>query len=266
MTISALGGRVLMWLTDTVKSKTRSHAERLRFYTDESNAVHEQYMSDPELLRQYEYFLDWQVAYSLPFYSEFSKVPQTAAAVEFVISDLIGTNISARDADLARVVPIMVRLLPEKALHALASALELNARALSINLNICRTLFEQTDISAGISEYDYCDAFRRSTTLDECMELIDLTISLGHNLKRLVRRPMLGMTLRAMHLPAHAAGFGAMQDFLEKGYATFHAIEDVDYFLNQFALRLADVFTRICKEPLDTMDATPSYAPSVSLP
>jgi hypothetical protein len=247
-----------------VNRKTQSHAERLRFYTDESNAVHEQYMSDSDLRRKYEYFLDWQVAYSLPFYSEFREVPETAAAVEFVISDLIGTNISARDADLARVVPIMVRLLPEKALQALASALELNARALSINLDICRTMFEQIDISAGISELDYCDAFRRSTSLDECMELIDLTIALGHNLKRLVRRPMLGMTLRAMHLPAHAAGFGAMQDFLEKGYSTFHAIEDVDYFLNRFAARLAEVFTRICKEPLDTMDTTPSYAPSAS--
>lgn len=249
-----------------MKSKTQSHAERLRFYTDESNAVHEQYMTDPELRRKYEYFLDWQVAYSLPFYSEFREVPQTAAAVEFVISDLIGTNISARDADLARVVPIMVRLLPEKALQALASALELNARALSINLNICQTLFERTDTSAGISERDYCDAFRHSTTLDECMELIDLTLALGHSLKRLVRRPMLGTTLRAMHRPAHAAGFGAMQDFLEKGYSTFHAIEDVDYFLDRFALRLAYVFTRICEKPLDTMDTTPSYAPSASLP
>ena len=246
--------------------KAKTHAERLRFYTDESNAVHEQYMSDPELRRKYEYFLDWQIAYSLPFYSEFREVPETAAAVEFVISDLIGTNISARDADLARVVPIMVRLLPEKALQALASALELNARALSINLDICRTLFEHTDTSAGISEHDYCNAFRRSTTLDECMELIDLTIALGHNLKRLVRRPMLGKTLRAMHVPAHAAGFGAMQDFLEKGYSTFHAIEDVDYFLSRFAARLTYVFTRVCNEPLDTMDTTPTYAPSASLP
>ncbi|MCO4812647.1 MAG: hypothetical protein KC572_13675 [Gammaproteobacteria bacterium] len=246
--------------------KTKSYAERLRFYTDESNAVHEQYKSDPELRRQYENFLDWQVAYSLPFYSEFREVPQTAAAVEFVISDLIGTNISARDADLARVVPIMVRLLPEKALQALASALELNARALSINLDICRTLFEHTNISAGISEQDYCDAFRRSTTLDECVELIDLTLALGHNLKRLVRRPVLGMTLRAMHRPAHAAGFGAMQDFLEKGYSTFHAIEDIDYFLDRFAVRLSEVFTRICKKPLDTLNATPSHAHSASLP
>ena len=237
--------------------KTRLHAERLRRFTDESNAIHEQYLSDPTLLREYDYFLDWQVAYTLPFYSEFEENPETAAAIEFVISDLIGTGISARDADLARVVPMMIRLLPDKALQALASAMELSARALAVNLEICQALFSQTDTSAGISERDYCDAFRRATTLDECMELVELTIVLGHRLKRLVRRPFLGMTLRAMHLPAHATGFGAMQDFLEKGYTTFHEIDDVDYFLDRFSVRMTEVFTSIYEKSLDSLNVTP---------
>ena len=236
---------------------SRLQAERLRLFTEKSNAIHKQYLSDPELLQKYEYFLDWQVAYSLPFYSEFSEKPETAAAIEFVISDLIGTGVSARDADLTRVVPIMNRLLPGKALQALASAMELNARALAINLDICRLLFDLVDGPSDISERDYCRAFRQSTSIDECRELIDLTIDLGHSLKRLVRRPLLGMTLRAMHRPAHAAGFGAMQDFLEKGYATFHAIEDVEYFLDRFEKRMTEVFTRTCEEPLGNLDASP---------
>jgi hypothetical protein len=53
--------------------KSKLHAKRLRLYTETSNAIHEQYLSDPELLRKYEYFLDWQVAYSLPFYNEFQE-------------------------------------------------------------------------------------------------------------------------------------------------------------------------------------------------
>lgn len=236
-------------------------AERLRLCTARSNAVHEQYLSDLQLLQKYEYFLDWQLAYSLPFYSEFQENEETAAALEFVISDLIGTEVSARDADLTRVVPIMARLLPVKALQALASAMELNARALEINLKICQRLLGDDDMISGISERDYCDAFRHSTSLDECHELIDLTISLGHALKRLVRSPLLGMTLRAMHHPAHAAGFGAMQDFLEKGYTTFHAIDDVDYFLDRFATLMEEVFTRACEEPLENLDASTRQPP-----
>lgn len=244
-----------------MQTNSRLQAERLRLFTERSNAVHEQYLSDPELLRKYEFFLDWQVAYSLPFYSEFQEKPETEAAIEFVISDLIGTGVSARDADLTRVVPIMTRLLPGKALQALASAMELNARALAINLDICRLLFDKTSQTLSFSERDYCRAFRQATSLDECRELIELTIGLGHALKRLVRRPLLGMTLRAMHHPAHAAGFGAMQDFLEKGYSTFHAIEDTDYFLDRFAIRMAEVFTRTCEEPLENMDPSPGRPP-----
>lgn len=232
-------------------------AERLRLFTEKSNAVHAQYLSDPALLEKYEFFLDWQVAYSLPFYREFQEKPETAAAVEFVVSDLIGTGVSARDADLSRVIPIMVRLLPGRALHALASAMELNARVLSIDLNICRRLFDDADRPAAISERDYCKAFRQSTSLDECRELIQLTLDLGHSLKKLVRSSTLGLTLRAMHHPAHAAGFGAMQDFLEKGYSTFHAIDDVDSFLERLAVVMTDAFTHACEAPLQGLDATP---------
>ena len=81
------------------RDTNKRHAERLRHFTEQSNAVHEQYLSDPDLLNRYERFLEWQVAYSLPFYAEFQDRPETAAAVEFVLSDLIGTGVSARDAD-----------------------------------------------------------------------------------------------------------------------------------------------------------------------
>ena len=244
-----------------MRTKPGPPAERLRFFTEQSNAVHAQYLSDPDLLEKYEHFLDWQVAYSLPFYIEFQDRAETAAAIEFVITDLIGTSVSARDADLTRVIPVMARLLPERALQALASAMELNARALAINLDICRRVFDGTEGKQGLSERDYCRAFREVTSLDECHDLIDLTIRLGHTLKRLVRKPLLGMTLRAMHRPAHAAGFGAMQDFLEKGYSTFHAIEDIDYFLDRFAIRMTAVFTRSCREPLENLDPTPRVLP-----
>ena len=238
-------------------TNSRPNADRLRLFTEESIAVHEQYRSDEESLRQFRHFIKWQVAYLLPFFSEFESRPDTAAAVEFIVSDLMGSGISARDADVARIIPIMVRLLPDNALQALASAMELNARTLAINLANCRDLSERTDISKGISERDFCATFRSTTSLEECLELIDLTIVLGHTLKRLVRSRMLRMTLRTMHYPAHAAGFSAMQDFLEKGYTTFHAIDDVDYFLGQFAERITTVFTRICERPFADLDPIP---------
>ena len=238
-------------------TKSRSHAERLWRYTAASNAAHEQYLSDPELLREYEQFLDWQINYQLQFYADFRDDPGWAEAIQFIVSDLNGTDISTRDADMARIVPVMVRLLPDRGTAALASAMKLNARVLDFNLETCRHLAGQADWDASISERDYCTAFRHSMTLDQCLRLIDLTIDLGQSLKRLVRSPMIGMTMRAMHYPAHAAGFGAMQDFLEKGYTTFQAIDDIDDFLERFAERMTVAFTWICEEPLANLDTTP---------
>jgi hypothetical protein len=231
-----------------------THAGRLSLYADRSNAVHQQYLSDPEMLRQYELFLAWQLDYMLPFFSEFEEHPETAAAVQFVVSDLMGTGISARDSDIARVIPVMTRLLPDKAMQALASAMELNARTLEINFDVCTRLSKTVDIADGISEREYCDAFRRATTIEECLELIELTADLGKTLQRLVNIPLLGMTLRAMHRPAHAAGFGALQDFLEKGFTTFRGVEDVDCFLDRLSERLTDFYTRLCTEPLPDLD------------
>lgn len=257
MAIDPTSLRLVFGKGDKAKS-----AARLQLFTDDSNKLHLEYLRDPELLARYEYFLAWQTAYSLPFYAEFRRSPETEAAVDFVVSDLIGSEISARDADLARVLPVMRRLLPANALHALAGAVELNARVLAINLEICRRLFANSDHASGISERDYCVSLRDATTLDECLELVGLTVTLGKSLKRLVRIRMMGITLRAMHRPAHAAGFGALQDFLEKAYSTFHDIPDVEYFLNRLSELMTQVFTRSFREPVANLESTQSHPAS----
>lgn len=236
------------------KGQKAESAARLQLFTDKSNELHLGYSGDPELLAQYEYFLAWQTAYSLPFYSEFRRLPETGAAIDFVVTDLIGAGISARDSDFAHVLPIMRRLLPANALHSLASAMELNARVLAINLGICRHIFANSDHVTGISERDYCIALRDATTLGECLELIGLTITLGKSLKRLVRIPMMGITLRAMHLPARAAGYGVLQDFLEKAYSTFRDIPDVEHFLDRLSVLMTQAFTRCFREPVENLE------------
>ena len=56
---------------------------------------------------------------------------------------------------------------------------------------------------------------------------------------------MIGITLKAMRTPARLAGFAALQTFLEKGYTTFNALEDVDQFLDDITTRMTEVFTGI---------------------
>ena len=53
-----------------------------------------------------------------------------------------------------------------------------------------------------------------------------------------------------MRKPAHAAGFGALQEFLETGYVTFRRISDIDQFLELLRERMSEVFERIYRSPL----------------
>ena len=177
-----------------------SAATELREYTGRSNALHDKHLSDPALYEKYTRFVAWQTDYMLPLYDDLRESRNYSAAIDFVVSDLTGIAVSKRDQDIARVVPIMSKMLPEKALRTMAGAMRLNARVLEINLSICRTLYGE-NADAEFSEADYCAASRQAASLDECFELVRLTIEVGRSLDQVIRIPMIGPMLRAMRTP-----------------------------------------------------------------
>ena len=83
---------------------------------------------------------------------------------------------------------------------------------------------------------------------------MELAIQLGRTLKTLVRIPLLGGMLRAMHGPARAAGFGALHEFLDNGYTYFKAIPDIEHFLDEIDTRMSQVFEAIYTWPLAEFD------------
>ena len=226
-----------------------SAAAQLREYTDRSNAIHQEYLGDPEVLQRYERFVTWQVEYMLPFYEDLRTTAGRAAAVDFFVSDLTGINISERDQEFAKVVPVMSRMLPAKALNVVATAMQLNARVLGINLSICRELYAEIAFDTKITQASYCSACRRASRLEECLELVHLTAEIGRSLDDVIRIPMMGLMLRAMRTPARLAGFGVLQVFLETGYKTFNALQDIDQFLDDMTVRMTYVFTQVFSAP-----------------
>ncbi len=181
----------------------------------------------------------------LPFFGDLLEPAGYAEAVDFVVSDLCGVGVSERDRDIERAAPVIVRSLPTQALQTAAAAVELNAGALQVNLAIWRALLIDGELPANITEQDYCNACRGVSSYEECVGLVNLAVELGESLKTLVRVPLIGGLLRTMRMPAHAAGFGALQEFLENGFVTFRRISDIDRFLELLGRRLVDVFERI---------------------
>ena len=207
-----------------------------------SNALHDQYLSDRQFQACYEHFTQWQLSYVLSHFDDLAARKGYAEAINFTVTDFAGVSVSARDAEAARAAPFFTKLLPLGALQALSAAGELNARSLAINLGVCRALNESLT-EGGPSVLDYAYAYRGVTSLDECAELISLMEELGHKLKGLVKMPFIGLSLKTMHGPAHALGFGALQDFLENGFSAFRQIPDVDYFLTEVQQRMLNLFT-----------------------
>jgi hypothetical protein len=228
----------------------KAAANRFRKYIRRSNELHASYFANPDLLAAYDRFADWQLEYLLPFFGDLHSQPGYTEALEFTMSDLAGIGIIQRDDDLERAAPAITRLLPLRALETIAAAAKMNARVLEVNVSICRCLMIDGRLPDQITEHDYWRACRDASSLDECVELVHLIVSLGRTLSSLIEMPMLGMTLRAMRGPAHAAGFGALQEFLENGYHTFRNIPDIQYFLETIETRMIDIFKMIFTEPL----------------
>ena len=227
------------------RSDRKQAADKFRRAIARSNELHAEYLDDQGLYESYDRFTRWQLDYMLPFFSDLLEPEGYSEAVDFIVSDLAGVGISERDRDIQRATPVIVRSLPAHPLETAAAAVELNARALAINLGICRELLVDGELPENMSETDYCAACHEVSTYDECMELVDLAVELGETLKRLVRVPLIGGLLRTMRKPAHAAGFGALQEFLETGYVTFRRISDIDRFLAHLRERMSQVFERI---------------------
>ncbi len=219
-----------------------------------SNELHRCYLDEPATLEQYDRFTSWQMAYLLSFFTGLHQRPGYGEAIDFVVSDLAGVGVSDRDSELERASPAITRLLPTRALETVAVAAKLNARVLEVNLGVLGRLQDNGELPVMITEHAYCAAFRESSTLDECTELVHLAIDLGGTLQTLVRVPLLGTLLHAMRGPAHAAGFGKLQEFLESGYSTFREIPDIDHFLDEIEGRMTEYFETIFNGPPNGRD------------
>jgi hypothetical protein len=226
-------------------SVRKDAAQRFRDNIRRSNELHATYLEDQRFLESYDRFAQWQLDYLLPFFDDLHRQDGYRQALDFTMSDLAGVGISQRDHDLERAAPAITRMLPTAALETIAVAAEMNARVLKLNTSICRCLMIDGELPAEITVPDYFAACRAASSLEECVELVHVITDLGRTLSTLVHIPVLGMTLRAMRGPAHAAGFGALQEFLETGYHTFRNIPDTQYFLETIDTRMTDVFENI---------------------
>ena len=189
--------------------------------------------ADSELAARVTHVKCYQQARFARTYADLLAHPRYAGASRFFLDDLYGPgDFSQRDAQFARIVPALIRLFPAEVVVSVEALTALHALSEKLDTEMARHVDNHVLTAAN-----YVCAWRRTGHPSSRMQQIDLLLDVGRALDVYTRRPLLRHSLRAMRVPARAAGLSALQGFLESGFATFRAMQGAQDFLPQIAQR-----------------------------
>lgn len=183
----------------------------------------------------------WQNQRFAHTYADLSGNPRYRAAVEFFLRELYGdVDMTARDADVARVLPLMIKALPSIALETIRDALAFEALSERLDSELARHLGGRP-----LDAVTYAEAFRACGQRDARELQVRCVSQIGSALDRTTRWPLIGTTLKLMRAPARAAGLGNLQEFLESGYSAFKDMRGADEFLVTIVKRETTIVERL---------------------
>ncbi len=220
------------------------HGERLVAAATEVARFRRELSQDPTTRSWVHALKQWQARRLARTHRDLLSDPRHAAAARFFLDDLYGAkDFSQRDAELMRLVPMMVRMLPGSALATIADAIEMDALSERLDLGVARELRcvdpEQID-AAG-----YADAYRRTGSRADREHQLTLIGRVGRSLDRLVRHPLIGRLLKVMAGPAHLAGLSQMHEFLVRGFESFRSIGGAAAFLESIERRENEILEEL---------------------
>jgi len=189
--------------------------------------------ADASLAARVTHIKNYQQARFAHTYADLLVHPRYAGASRFFLNDLYGPgDFSQRDAQFARVVPGLVRLFPGEVVTTVEALTALHALSEQLDTEMARHV-DMTPLT-GVA---YVAAWRHTGQPANRQRQIDLMLDVGRALDVYTHRPLMRHSLRAMRVPARAAGLAALQAFLESGFDTFRGMRGAQEFLNQIAQR-----------------------------
>ena len=169
---------------------------------------------------------EWQCQRLLRTHSDLASQDEYEQAMAFFVDELYGPkDFSQRDADIAKVVPKLAALIPEKALQALADAISLNALSFDLDLDLVNYL--EGPLNAG----SYAIAYRTMARAKDREKQIESISHLGQRLADVVHIRGINMLIKLARKPAKLAGLLSLHEFLERGFDAFKNIGDVRAFI-----------------------------------
>lgn len=164
----------------------------------------------------------WQAARLARTHADLLQNPRYRPAAEFFLDELYGDrDFRQREQELARVVPLMIRILPAPVLQTAALALELNALSHELDVRLTQLLVTEFGGGDSLDEAVYVAAYRRCGATEQRRYQLDLVERLGRDLQRIVPKRFIHTALKLARRPAQRAGVGELHRFLERGCCAF---------------------------------------------
>lgn len=176
-------------------------------------------------------------------YADLAAQPRYAEACRFFLDELYGgRDAQERDRQVEGALPIMERTLPRRMQQALAAAFRLQALSLAGDIALAEGMAERQ--LTVLTPADYASLYPR-VPRPEREEQIELIYRLAMELDRVVHLPLVLGLIVAMRGPARAAGFQALQQFLERGLRAFRSMRGADVFAATIRDRELCIMTRL---------------------
>lgn len=210
---------------------TEPAAAQIRAALASVSQLREQRQADPALAAAVNWVKQFQLSRFQASYADLLASPIYASTAQFFVTHLYGdASPEQRDAQFARIAPSIAKVFPAQVvqtavevsqLHALTEQLDHDMACASLALH-AKPLGQQDhgDLACTL----YLQAWRRLDCAPLRHQQLSQVLALGQIMGELVQVKGLTLALRMMRGPAHLAHMGALQNWLEEGFATFAAL------------------------------------------
>lgn len=212
----------------------RPSASQLGDLIARHQALHDPAQEPRNRLRWLRELRRWQAQRLRTSFARFLADPGQRPAAEFFLADVYGDHdFARRDADIARVMPMMQRLLPASLLDTVAAGIELGALTHALDLDMAEALERLAPRRRKLDDALYAQAYREVGDRRRRTRQISLIEQVGNGLAAALRTRGVATLLAISRGPAKAAGLSALQGFLERGFEAFGALGDAQAFIGE---------------------------------
>ena len=158
-------------------------------------------------------------------YADVLQAGPYEGAARFFVGELYsGRDFTQRDAQFSRIAGALQTLFPKHVVATAIALAQLHALTEEIDHEMGRAWVANGTVDTADETRRYLQVWGAVGRREDRSRQLANVLEVGGELDRLTRMPGLRLTLRMMRRPAHAAGLGSLQSFLETGFDTFAAM------------------------------------------